>query len=66
MKAKAARGRRVNIRANDRQIVCPLADRMPSKKNITNKAGIDLNAAAAHRLGLTPPFLVPAFWSWYA
>ena len=64
MKAKAARGRRVKVRANGRQVVCLLADRMPSKKNITNKAGIDLNPAAANRLGLTPPFLVPALWSW--
>ena len=66
MKAKAARGKRVNVRANGRHVVCLLADRIPSKKNITNQAGIDLNPAAAHRLGLTPPFLVPALWSWCA
>jgi hypothetical protein len=66
MKATAARGRRVKVRANGREIVCLLADRMPSRENITNNAGIDLNPAAAIHLGLTPPFLVPALWTWCA
>lgn len=45
-------------------VVCELADRMPSKKNIKNGAGIDLNPAAAKALGLNPPFLVHAEWEW--
>jgi hypothetical protein len=66
LKAKAARGRRIGVRANGHEIVCLLADRMPAKANIKNGAGIDLNPAAAMRLGLTPPFLVPASWWWCA
>ena len=64
MKAKVARGRRVNVRANHREVICLLADRMPAKAKIKNGAGIDLNPAAAKRLALEPPFLVAAQWSW--
>jgi hypothetical protein len=62
--AKAARHRRVIVSANGHEVVCLLADRMPAKAHITNQAGIDLNPAAAKRLALKPPFLVPALWSW--
>jgi hypothetical protein len=64
--AKAARHRRVTVSANGREVVCLLADHMPAKAHITNNAGIDLNPAAAKRLALKPPFLVPALWSWSA
>jgi hypothetical protein len=64
MKARAARRKRVIVRANDREIVCELADRMPAKADIKNGAGIDLNPAAGKRLGLIPPFLVRAEWEW--
>lgn len=64
MRARDARRKPVRVRANDREVVCLLADRMPSKKNIKNKAGIDLNPAAAKALGLVPPFLVHAEWEW--
>lgn len=59
-----ARHARVMVRANGRSAECLLADRMPWKKNIKNGAGIDLNPGAAKRLGLTPPFKVPAEWEW--
>lgn len=64
LKARAARGRRIKVKANDRSVVCLLADRMPWKRNIRNGAGIDLNPAAAKQLALAPPFLVPAQWEW--
>jgi hypothetical protein len=64
MKSRAARGKRVHVTANGRETICLLADRMPAKKNIRNGAGIDLNPAAAKQLGLKPPFLIPAEWSW--
>ena len=64
--AKVARHRRVIVSANGHEVVCLLADRMPAKAHITNQAGIDLNPAAAKRLALKPPFLVPALWSWSA
>jgi hypothetical protein len=71
MKGKHARRKkvRVNITGSGgtltrKEVVCELADRMPSKKNIKNGAGIDLNPAAAKALGLNPPFLVHAEWEW--
>lgn len=61
---KAAKHRRVLVKVGSRQILCLLADRMPWKKNIKNRAGIDLNPAASAALGLKPPHLVPAEWDW--
>ena len=45
-------------------VLCMLADRMPSKKNITNGCGIDLNPAAAAALKLKPPFKAACEWQW--
>lgn len=61
---KAAKHAKVAVKANGKSVICLLADRMPWKKNIKNGAGIDLNPAAAKRLGLRPPFMVPAEWEW--
>jgi len=61
---KIAAHRRVVVVVGEHFVVCILADRMPWRKNIRNGAGIDLNPAAAKVLGLKPPFLVPASWTW--
>lgn len=61
---KKAKHARVRVCANNLSVLCILADRMPSKKNIKNGCGIDLNPAAARQLNLKPPFKVPAEWQW--
>lgn len=61
---KKARGALVRVKANGKEVVCELRDRMPWKKNIKNGCGIDLNPAACKALGLTPPIKVKATWSW--
>lgn len=60
----AAKHKKVKVIVNGKEVICILADRMPWKKNIKNKAGIDLNPAAAKALGLKPPFKVSASWQW--
>lgn len=60
----AARGKKVLVIANGKEVVCELRDTMPSRANIKNGAGIDLNPAAVKALGLTPPILVNATWQW--
>jgi len=60
----AARGKKVLVTANGKQVVCELRDTMPARANIKNGAGIDLNPAAVKALGLTPPILVNATWQW--
>ena len=57
-----ARGAKVKVCANGREVICELRDRMPSKQHIENGCGIDLNPDAAKALGLVPPFTVPATW----
>lgn len=59
-----ARGKRVLVTANNRQVVAELRDTMPHRANIRNGAGIDLNPAACKALGLTPPIMAKATWSW--
>lgn len=59
-----ARGARVRVKANGKEVVCELRDTMPRLGNIKNGAGIDLNPAAVKALGLKPPIMVPATWSW--
>lgn len=59
-----AKHKPVNVIANGKTITCLVKDRMPWKKNITNGAGIDLNPDAVRALGLEPPIMVPAQWSW--
>jgi hypothetical protein len=62
----AARRKKVLVVANGRQVVCLLKDTMPHRANIKNGAGIDLNPDAVKALGLAPPIMVPAVWSWAA
>jgi hypothetical protein len=59
-----ARGAKVRVSANGRVIICELRDTMPSRKNITNKCGIDLNPAACQALQLIPPMVTRATWSY--
>lgn len=61
---RAAHLKKVNVSANGITIVCELRDTMPHKKNIKNGAGIDLNPDACRALGLRPPIMVDAEWSW--
>jgi len=61
---KAARGKKVRVMANGREVVCELRDTMPRRANIRNGAGIDLNPAACAALGLRPPVMIPATWQW--
>lgn len=63
---KAARGALVEVTAKGRTVVCELRDTMPSKANVENGAGIDLNPAACKALGLKPPIKVRALWRWAA
>lgn len=58
-----ARGAKVRVHANSRVVICELRDTMPSRKNITNRCGIDLNPAACQALQLIPPMVVRATWS---
>lgn len=59
-----ARGAKVLVKANGKQVVCELRDTMPSLVNIKNGAGIDLNPAAVKALGLKPPIMIKATWTW--
>lgn len=61
---KAARGARVRVKANGREVICELRDTMPKRANIKNGAGIDLNPAAVAALGLHPPIMINATWEW--
>jgi hypothetical protein len=60
----AARHRPVEVAANNRRVICTLADRMPHRANIENGAGIDLSPAAVEALGLRPPVMIRAAWRW--
>jgi hypothetical protein len=60
-----ARGKKVAVTYKKQTVVGELRDRMPSKKNVTNGAGIDLNPAFAAAFKLKPPFLLGGFhWDW--
>lgn len=63
---KAAKHKKVTVTANSRTVICTLKDRMPPRANITNGAIIDLNPDAVAALGLKPPIMVSAVWSWAA
>jgi len=60
----AAKHAKVKVTANNQTVTCILKDRMPWKKNITNKAIIDLNPDAVDSLDLKPPLMIPASWEW--
>lgn len=59
-----ARGKKVLVKANGKEVVCELRDTMPHYKSITNGAGIDLNPDACEALGEKPPLMIAATWEW--
>lgn len=59
-----ARGKKVLVKANGREVVCELRDTMPHKANVRNGAVIDLNPDACDALVLRPPVMVDASWEW--
>ncbi len=60
----AARGKKVLVVCEGKQVMCELGDTMPHEENIENGAGIDLNPAAWKALGHTPPQMRAATWQW--
>src|SRR5438132_10473480 len=62
---QSAKHKSVRVKANGLEVTALLKDRMPWKKHITNRAGIDLNPDACAALGLHPPIMHPAEWEWY-
>lgn len=60
----AAQHKGVMVSSNGKNVYCVLKDRMPHRANIKNGAGIDLNPDAVRALGLEPPIMVDATWSW--
>lgn len=60
----SARGKKVLIQANGREVICELRDTMPHRANIKNGAIIDMNPDACKALGLIPPVIADAIWSW--
>jgi hypothetical protein len=60
----ASKHKSVLVTANDHSATCVVKDRMPWKRHITNGAGIDLNPDSVRELGLEPPIMVTATWSW--
>ena len=58
----AARGAKVLVKANGKEVVCELRDTMPHRANIKNGAGIDLNFSAVKTLGLQVPLMISATW----
>ena len=63
---KNPRGALIEITANGKTVIAKLGDTMPHRRNITNGAGIDLNAACCAALDLRPPVMIPATWRWAA
>lgn len=62
---QAARGAGVSVTYKAKTVVGELRDTMPSKVNIHNGAGIDLNPGFCAAFGLKPRFLLPDFdWEW--
>lgn len=59
---RKGRGAKVKVTIGDEEVICENRDCMPWKKNIHNKAGIDLAPGAQKRFGLKAPFMVPATW----
>lgn len=60
-----ARGQLVAVTYQGQTVVGELRDTMPSKANIENGAGIDLNPGFAKAFGLVPPFMIhDVEWEW--
>jgi len=60
----AAKHKQVAVTVKEKTATVTLKDRMPWKKNIKNKAVIDLNPDSCAALGLKPPVRVKANWIW--
>lgn len=61
---KGAKHKPVLVTINGVTHRCIVGDRMPWRKNIRNKAVIDLAPGAQAAFGLKPPFMVLASWVW--
>lgn len=61
---KAAKHKPVLVTIDGKTLKCVVGDRMPWRKNIRNKAVIDLAPGAQAAFGLKPPFMVKASWRW--
>lgn len=61
---KAAKHKRVLVTIHGETKECVVGDRMPWRKNIRNRAVIDLAPGAQAAFGLKPPFMVKASWKW--
>jgi hypothetical protein len=61
---KAAKHKAVDVKINGVTKRCLVGDRMPWRKNIRNRAVIDLAPGAQKAFNLKPPFMVPASWEW--
>lgn len=60
-----ARGKQVSVTYKGKTVVGELRDAMPSKADITNGAGIDLNPGYAKAFGVVPPFMLhDVKWEW--
>ena len=60
----AANMKPVNVTINGIRVTCFMGDTMPHRKNITNKAGIDLAPGALKAFGLNPNNMYEATWTW--
>lgn len=60
-----ANGKPVIVTWNGIEVEGVMGDTMPSKDNIHNGAGIDLNSGFAKRFGVQPPFMLNnVTWRW--
>jgi hypothetical protein len=63
--ANKARGKKVAVTFRGKTVIGELRDTMPSKVNIENGAGIDLNPGFARAFNLSPPFMISEVkWEW--
>jgi len=61
----AARGKKVAVTYDGKKVIGELRDTMPSKANITNGAGIDLNPGFAKAFNVVQPFMLKnVLWDW--
>lgn len=61
---KAAKHKEVRVRANGKEVIAKVGDRMPARARIENGAGIDLSPDTVAALGLRVPLYVDAEWEW--
>ena len=61
----SARGQKVKVTYQGKEVIGELRDTMPHKAYITNGAGIDLNPGFAKAFGVNPPFMLQNVeWEW--